>query len=75
MKQMLMTTDEMTQYTLKWKNRFNLPLCMELEASNFEVSPSIIVFQQFTPGISLSVTVTVRNVSAVILSSYNEKLD
>lgn len=73
MKQMLMTTDEMTQYILKWKNRFNLPLCMELEASNFEVSPSIIVFQQFTPGISLSVTVTVRNVSAV--SSYNEKLD
>lgn len=75
MKQMLMTTYEMTQYILKWKNRFNLPLCMELEASNFEVSPSIIVFQQFTPGISLSVTVTVRNVSAVILSSYNEKLD
>lgn len=75
MKQMLMTTDEMTQYILKWKNRFNLPLCMELEASNFEVSPSIIVFQQFTPGISLSVTVTVRNASAVILSSYNEKLD
>lgn len=75
MKQMLMTTDEMMQYILKWKNRFNLPLCMELEASNFEVSPSIIVFQQFTPGISLSVTVTVRNVSAVILSSYNEKLD
>lgn len=70
-----MTTDEMTQYILKWKNRFNLPLCMELEASNFEVSPSIIVFQQFTPGISLNVTVTVRNVSAVILSSYNEKLD
>ncbi|XP_048264437.1 hydrocephalus-inducing protein homolog [Bombus terrestris] len=73
MKQMLMTTDEMTQYILKWKNRFNLPLCMELEASNFEVSPSIIVFQQFTPGISLSVTVTVRNVSAVpryLRSSY-----
>lgn len=63
---MLMTTDERTQYILKWKHRLDLPFCAKFESGNFEVSPSIVVFQQFTPGASLSVTVTIQNVTGVI---------
>ncbi|KAK9306551.1 hypothetical protein QLX08_002752 [Tetragonisca angustula] len=65
MKHMLMTTDEMTQYILKWRAKFSLPLSVRTEAFNFEISPSIIVFQQFTSGNCLSVTLTVRNVTGV----------
>ncbi|XP_017761797.1 PREDICTED: hydrocephalus-inducing protein homolog [Eufriesea mexicana] len=64
-RQMLMTTEERTQYILKWKHRLDLPFCTKFEGGNFEVSPSIVVFQQFTPGASLSVIVTLRNVTGV----------
>ncbi|CAK9811305.1 Hydrocephalus-inducing protein [Anthophora quadrimaculata] len=64
-KQMSMTTEERTQYTQKWRNKLDLPFCARCEVCNFEVSPTVVIFQQFTPGNSLSVTVTVRNVTRV----------
>ncbi|CAL7939799.1 unnamed protein product [Xylocopa violacea] len=69
-----MTTDERTQYVLKWSHRLDLPFCTKFEGCNFEVSPTVVVFQQFTAGSSLSVTVTVRNVTRVprYLRSSNE---
>lgn len=39
---------------------------MNSEHCYFHISPNIVVFQQFTPGMYLSVMVTIRNVTPVI---------
>ncbi|XP_043789801.1 hydrocephalus-inducing protein homolog [Apis laboriosa] len=65
MKQMLMTTEERTQYVMKWRHKLRLPFCMNGEHCYFHISPNIVVFQQFTPGMYLSVMVTIRNVTPV----------
>ncbi|XP_031371217.1 hydrocephalus-inducing protein homolog [Apis dorsata] len=62
---MLMTTEERTQYVMKWRHKLRLPFCMNSEHCYFHISPNIVVFQQFTPGMYLSVMVTIRNVTPV----------
>lgn len=61
-----MTTEERTQYVMKWRHKLRLPFCMNSEHCYFHISPNIVVFQQFTPGMYLSVMVTIRNVTPVI---------
>lgn len=61
-----MTTEERTQYVIKWRHKLRLPFCINGEHYYFHISPVIVVFQQFTPGVYLSVMVTIRNVTSVI---------
>lgn len=61
-----MTTEERTQYVIKWRHKLRLPFCINGEHYHFHISPVIVVFQQFTPGVYLSVMVTIRNVTSVI---------
>lgn len=65
-KQMLMTTEERTEYIIKWRHKLRLPSCISNENPYFHISPNIVVFQQFTPGVFFSVMVTIRNVTSVI---------
>ncbi|XP_026670103.1 hydrocephalus-inducing protein homolog [Ceratina calcarata] len=73
-KQLSMATEERTQYIIKWSNRLNLPFCTRFEGCNFEVNPTIVIFQQFAAGSSLSVIVTIRNSTSIpkYLRSSNE---
>lgn len=67
MRQMSMTTEERTRHLFKLRNKFNYFFFCP-EDCNFEITPSVVIFQQFTVGNVFSVTVTVRNKTKVILN-------
>nr|XP_034173204.1 hydrocephalus-inducing protein homolog isoform X3 [Osmia lignaria] len=60
MRQMSMTTEERTRHLFKLRNKFNYFFFCP-EDCNFEITPSVVIFQQFTVGNALTVTVTVQN--------------
>ncbi|XP_076283503.1 hydrocephalus-inducing protein homolog [Lasioglossum baleicum] len=64
-KQMLMTSEERIEFILKSRYKPDLSLYSKTYDCNFDVTPSIVIFQRFNSGEVFNVKVTVRNVSQV----------
>ncbi|XP_078052178.1 hydrocephalus-inducing protein homolog [Augochlora pura] len=67
-KQMLMTTEERLEFILKSRYKHDLSCYSSNHDCNFDVTPSIIVFQRFNPGEVFNVTLSIRNVSQLIIT-------
>jgi len=69
-KQMLMSTQERVDYLLKPGRSINVrPLYNNCESQCFKATPCIVLFQQFIPGNVYNMTLTIRNVTKVKVSS------
>ncbi|XP_076237948.1 hydrocephalus-inducing protein-like [Calliopsis andreniformis] len=67
-RQMLMTTEEKSEYILKSCYKRSMPGLWKSPRSedlNFEVTPRMIIFQRFTPGHAFNASVTLRNTTQV----------
>ncbi|XP_076659704.1 hydrocephalus-inducing protein homolog [Halictus rubicundus] len=67
-KQMLMTSEERIEFILKSRYKPDLSRYSKTHDPNFDVTPSIVIFQRFNSGEVLNATITVRNVSQVIIN-------